>query len=144
MAGDSVENEPARRPQVYLGRRTQVARVICLGTYFSLLVLLVTWHAWLVPSAYFPVALVLLVMVSPLLLPLRGLLHGRPYTHMWAGLLALLYFTHGLMETYANPAERLYAVIEAVLALSLFSAAMLYARWRSRELKANRNPEAND
>ena len=98
------------------------------------------WHTWLAPSAHFPVALVLLVMVSPLLLPLRGLLHGRPYTHMWAGLLALLYFTHGLMDAYANPAERLYAVAEAVLALSLFSAAMLYARWRSREIKEGPDP----
>ncbi len=115
--------------------KTRVARILCLGFYFCLFVLLVAWNVWLAPSAYFPVALVLLVMVSPLLLPLRGLLHGRPYTHMWASLLALLYFTHGLMEAYVNPAERFYAVTEVLLAVGLFSAAVLYARWRSREIK---------
>ena len=124
--------------------KTRVARILCLGLYFCLFGLLVAWNAWLAPSAYFPVALVLLVMVFPLLLPLRGLLHGRPYTHLWAGLLALLYFAHGLMEAYANPAERLYAATEAVLALALFSAAMLYARWRSQEIKGNRTPATDD
>ena len=139
-----MANEPAHPPPVSIGRRTRAARILCLGFYFCLFGLLVVWNAWLAPSAYFPVALVLLVMVSPLLLPLRGLLHGRPYTHMWAGLLALLYFTHGLMEAYVNPAERLYAVTEALLAVGLFSAAVLYARWRSREIKESRKPAITD
>ena len=66
---------------------------------------------------------------------MRGLLHGKPYTYAWTSLLALLYFTHGVAEAYVNPAERLYASAEIILALALFSAAVLYARWRSREIK---------
>ena len=35
-----------------------------------------------------------------LLLPLRGILHGRPYTHAWTGYLCMLYFSHGTVEAY--------------------------------------------
>ena len=115
--------------------RTRAVHVTGLCAYFGLLLLLTAWYAWLVPSAYFPVALILLVMVSPLLVPLRGLLHGKPYTYAWTSLLALLYFAHGLVEAYVNPAERLYASAEALLALGLFAASVLFARWRSRELR---------
>ncbi len=139
-----MANKPEGLSPVSMDDKTRIARILCLAFYFCLFVLLVTWITWLAPSAYFPVALVLLAMVSPLLLALRGLLHGRPYTHMWASLLALVYFTHGLMEAYVNPAERFYAVTEALLAVGLFSAAVLYARWRSREIKGSRNPTTDD
>jgi len=123
-----------------MGRRTRAAYLVSLGAYFCLFVLLVAWNAWLAPSAHFPVALVLLVMVTPLMFPLRGLLHGKPYTHAWTSFLVLLYFTHGLVEAYVNPAERLYAGAEALFALGLFSATVFYARWRSRELQQRQEP----
>ena len=123
-----------------MSHRARAAYLVSLSAYFCLFLLLVGWNAWLAPSAYFPVALVLLVMVTPLLVPLRGLLHGKPYTYAWTSLLALLYFTHGVVEAYVNPAERLYASAEIILALALFSAAVLYARWRSRETAPNRLP----
>ena len=118
-----------------MGRRARAAYVVSLGAFFCLFLLLVAWNAWLAPSRYFPVSLVLLVLVTPLLFPLRGLLHGKPYTFAWTSLLALLYFCHGLVEAYVNSCERVYASAEALLALSLFSATVLYARWRSREIK---------
>ena len=123
-----------------MSRWTRATRFASVVAYFGLFLLLMAWHAWLAPSTYFPVALVLLVMVTPLLVPLRGLLHGRPYTYAWTSLLALAYFAHGLVEAYVNPAERLYASAEALLALGLFATCVLYARWRSREL---RQPEAS-
>ena len=122
-----------------MSRRTYAAYLVSLSAYFCLVLLLVAWNAWLAPSAYFPVALVLLVMVTPLLVPLRGLLHGKPYTYAWTSFLALLYFTHGVVEAYVNPAERLYAGVEALLALGLFSGSVLYARWRSREIRQNQD-----
>ncbi len=118
-----------------MSRKARNAQIVSLTAFFGLLLLLTGWYAWLAPSRLFPVSLVLLVMVTPLLLPLRGLLHGKPYTYAWTSLLALLYFAHGVVEAYVNPAERLYAAAEVLLALILFLAAVLYARWRSRELK---------
>lgn len=124
--------------------RTQVARVAALSGYFGLLSLLMLWNTWLAPSRYFPVALVLLVMVGPLLLPLRGLLHGRPYTHAWTSYLALAYFMHGIGQAYAVPSERTPALLEVLFSLALFLGAIFYARFRGRELKNQRNKSRSE
>ena len=53
---------------------------VALTGYFGLFGVLLLWYAWLEPSSRLPTALVLILLVGPLLMPLRGLLHGRPYT----------------------------------------------------------------
>jgi len=70
----------------------------CTGRigYFVLLALLLNWLTWLSPPRGVPVALALVLLTVPLLFPLRGLLHGRPYTHAWTSFLALLYFAFGI------------------------------------------------
>ena len=75
---------------------------LTLFGYFGTLTVLTVWYSWLAPATLFPAALVLLVLVVPLLFPLRGLLHGRRYTFAWSCFLALLYFTHGVMEAYSD------------------------------------------
>jgi len=106
-----------------------LARWLTLAGHLGLLALTLAWHAWLAPSVYFPVSLVVLVMAGPLLLPLRGLLHGRPRSHLWAAFLSLLYFIHGVGEAVANPEQRWLALGEVGLSLILFFAATLYVRW---------------
>lgn len=110
-------------------RLARAARATALAGYFGLFGLLMAWLTWLAPSHRFPVALTLLVMVSPLLLPLRGLLHARPYTHAWTAFLALPYFAHGVVETYANPAERPFGALEVLFSLLLFVGCIGYARY---------------
>ncbi|MEQ1531454.1 MAG: DUF2069 domain-containing protein, partial [Methylococcales bacterium] len=45
---------------------------LALVGFFGLFVLLMLWPTVLAPATHFPVALVLLVTVTPLLLPMRG------------------------------------------------------------------------
>ncbi|MGR9115013.1 MAG: DUF2069 domain-containing protein [Gammaproteobacteria bacterium] len=106
--------------------------IIALTGFFGLFSLLMLWHTLLAPSARFPVALVLLVSVTPLLLPMRGLLHGRPKSCAWAAYVSLIYFSHGTVEAYVNSAERLYAVLEIVFSLSLFLGATFFVRQQKR------------
>ena len=113
--------------------RAGIAHVATLAGYFALLGLLMLWNTILAPSQHFPVAIVLIVMVVPLLLPLRGLLHGRPYTHAWTAFLALLYFIHGVGEAVTNPQERLLGSLEIIFSLVLFFGATFYARYASVE-----------
>ena len=101
---------------------------LTLASYFALLALMLIWHAWLFPSAYFPTSLVLFVTAVPLLLPLRGLLHGRPRSHIWAALLSLLYFVHGVGEAFASPQQRWLGFLEILLSLTLVLSASLYVR----------------
>ncbi len=108
--------------------KQQFYRVTALGSYFMLLTHLMLWMIWLAPSHHFPTALVLIVMVVPLLFPLRGLLDGKAYTHAWTGFLTLLYFIHGVGDYVVNPSERLYSSIEILLSLALFFSCALYAR----------------
>jgi uncharacterized membrane protein len=99
--------------------------------YFGLFTLLMLWHTLLSPSEKFPFDLVLLVTVTPLLLPLRGLLNGNKKSCAWAAYISLLYFAHGSIEAFANPdqAERMYASLEVLFSLSLFIGAMFYVRF---------------
>jgi len=115
---------------------TQLARYASLIGYFGLLILLTLWFTVLAPSSHLPIVVMLMVFVGPLLFPLRGLLHGKPYTHAWTSMLTLLYFTHGVIEAWSNSAERGYALLEVFFSVLLFVGAVGYARFRARELKA--------
>lgn len=114
---------------------TKVTYAVTLTGYFGLVFLLMLWNAWLAPSEHFPRALAIIVLVGPLMLPLRGLLHGRPYTFSWSSYLALIYFALGVGEL-TRPDERHLAVLEILFSLMMFVGAILYARYRGRELKA--------
>ena len=113
--------------------KVRLSRSLALLGYFSLLGLMLAWHAWLSPPRFFPVTLVLLATAVPLLLPLRGLLHGRPRSHLWAAFLSLAYFTHGIGEAVASPEDRWLGVLEVACALLLFFTAVAYVRWAPGE-----------
>lgn len=104
------------------------ARALTLTGYFGLLGLLLCWNAWLSPPEHLPVALVLIALVVPLLFPLRGLLHGKPYTHSWVTFLAIFYLMLGLGEAVAGPTERSLAILEVIFSLMLLAGASWYVR----------------
>lgn len=101
---------------------------LTLFGYFGTLALLTAWYSWIAPSTHFPTALVLIIMLVPLLFPLRGLLHGRKYTFAWSCFLALLYFTHGVMEAYSSELTRHLGLLEVLFTSLWFIAAMVYIR----------------
>lgn len=105
------------------------AHYVALIGFFGLFILLMLWHTLLMPPTQFPVALVLLITVTPLLLPTRGLLNANRRSCAWAAYLSLLYFSHGAIEIYSNPNERIYALLELIFSLMLFFGANLYLRW---------------
>ena len=113
----------------------QLSRFTTLAAWFALFALLLLWNIVLAPSSHFPIALVLMVMIGPLLFPLRGLLHGKPYTHAWASFLIMLYFAHGVQEAWVNPDERLYALLEILFSVVFYLAAITYAKLRGRQMK---------
>lgn len=100
-----------------------------LTGFFGLFALLMLWNTVLVPSTRFPVALVLLVAVTPLLLPMCGLLDRNPRSCAWAAYVSLIYFLHGSVEAYVNADERLYASLEILLSLMLFFGSAFYVRF---------------
>ena len=113
----------------------KVTRASSLVSWFALFILMLLWNTILAPSQHFPVSLVLIVLVGPLLFPLRGLLHGKPYTHAWSSFLIMLYFIHGIQEAWVNPEERLYAILEIIFSMTFYTSAILYARLAGRAQK---------
>lgn len=104
---------------------------LALTGFFSLFGLLMLWHTTLSPPVKFPVALVLVITVLPLLLPLRGLLHGNKKSCAWAAYISMLYFMHGCIEAFANPdpLEKFLASLEILFSLLLFVGSMFYVRF---------------
>ncbi|MFO7603772.1 MAG: DUF2069 domain-containing protein [Gammaproteobacteria bacterium] len=109
-------------------------RWLTLLSYFGLLLLLMLWFTWLAPSQTVPTSLMLLLVLGPLMFPLRGLLYGRTYTYAWSSLLILAYFIHGVVEAYANPQVRILAVLEIILTCLFYIGAILYPRHHNREV----------
>ncbi|WP_333874496.1 DUF2069 domain-containing protein [Methylobacter sp.] len=107
--------------------------IIALIGFFGLFALLMLWNTVLTPSTRFPVALVLLVAVTPLLLPMRGLLDRNPRSCAWAAYVSLIYFLHGTTEAYVNADERLYASFEIMLSLMLFFGTTFYVRLAGKQ-----------
>ena len=99
---------------------------LTLTGYFGTLILMTAWFAWLHPPVKAPVALALLLIVGPLLLPLRGLLHGRRYTLAWSCFLALLYFIHGVLEAWHTAPTRPLGIAEVVFSTLWFVSAIAY------------------
>ena len=112
---------------------------ITLSGYFALLLLLIIWHGFLYPASKQPL-LITVFIITPLLLPLRGLLKEKPYTYAWTSFVIMLYFMHGVVEVWANENERIYALLEVYLSTQVYIGAIYYARLQGRALK-KANPD---
>ncbi|MGB5259474.1 MAG: DUF2069 domain-containing protein [Gammaproteobacteria bacterium] len=99
---------------------------LTLTGYFGTLILLTAWFSWLYPPTKAPTALTLLLIVGPLLLPLRGLLHARRYTVSWSCFLALLYFIHGVLEAWHTAPTRTLGMAEVAFTTLWFVGAIGY------------------
>ncbi|KRG64468.1 membrane protein [Stenotrophomonas humi] len=94
---------------------TSRARDLALGLALLLLAALYAW--WFRSDRHLPA--VLLVFVAPPLLLLAGVALQRAPARFWAGVLALFWFSHGVMSAWVHRDALLYAGIEIVLSLSI-------------------------
>ncbi|GAA5071794.1 DUF2069 domain-containing protein [Lysobacter panacisoli] len=67
----------------------------------------------------------LLVFALPPLLLAAGTLRRMRSAPFWAGVLALAWFSHGIMVAWSRPAERGFALTEVALALVIVFASSL-------------------
>jgi uncharacterized membrane protein len=95
---------------------------------------------WIDPLPKHEISIKLLLGIGPLMLPLRGLLHGRAYTHAWSMYLALFYFVVGIWYAAAE-ADRLFGIFITLFSLVFFIGAMFYVRYRGRAEKQEQTME---
>ena len=114
----------------------------------ALLALAVLYAAWFGGDAqWFAVAVFALPPLGLAIALLRG---AGARTGFWAGVLALVWFSHGIMVAWTRAPERMYALGEVALAFAIVLAASLTGL-RARFSKNNvpndslpKNNEAND
>lgn len=108
-----------------------VQRRIGFAAWGALALLQIVWHAWLLLPTRMPVAVALLIALLPLALPL---LYWRTPARalLLAGMISLFYFCHGVAEAYAAPGERVFAMIEIVLAVIVILACARMPKRRSK------------
>lgn len=113
--------------------RTRLARQFALGSFAVLVLLLTVETVGIVRLQPLTRAVLWTVWVLPLLLFLPGLLRGAWKSHLWLCFVVLVYFTVSVSELF-DPRHGLADWLELGAIVVLFVAAMMYARWRQREL----------
>ena len=99
--------------------------------YLGLFILLMLWNTIIYPPEKLPVALVLIITVSPLMFVFRGFLKGNLKSCSWMAYLSMPYFIHGSIEAYART-ERLLPSLEVIFSLMLFLGCTLFVRHSAR------------
>lgn len=116
--------------------KTDVARIISLLSYLGLITWVMLWIITLGNVGREHISIWLVLLVTPLLLPLRGVLAGRDKPLIWGALVGLLYLVHGGVVAWSDPGQRWLGVIEMVLSLAFLLSASFFVRWRAEDRQA--------
>jgi uncharacterized membrane protein len=104
-----------------------ILRLAAASSLAALIVLCLAWELWLAPLR--PGGSLLALKALPLALPLTGVLQGRRYTYQWSSMLVLAYFAEGVTRAWSETGmSRQLSVLEILLSLTFFAAAVTYAR----------------
>jgi uncharacterized membrane protein len=114
-----------------LQAKTRRSRIVVLLSFFALLLLFTLWYLWLSPAQGDNPWVIWLVHVLPLAAFTPTLIAGKPRGHVWLCFVLLVYFLEAVIAALVPP-TRWLGGIDCALLVTLFSAAMLYARWRSQ------------
>ncbi|MFW2437779.1 MAG: DUF2069 domain-containing protein [Arenicellales bacterium] len=112
---------------------TRLAYTLSLIFWITLIVLTVLWEGWLAPTQ--PAGLWLMIKALPLLIPLFGMLHMKRTAFSVAGLIAMLYFTEGIMISWSefaagsqNPVLLALSLAEIFLVLAFVICIYIYLK----------------
>lgn len=111
-------------------------KLAALAAWAGLIALCLLWELWLAPSSYAPALVWTLIKLLPLVALTPALLGSGHRVYIHACLVALLYFSEGVMLAWSDPGMvRALALIEVLLVLVFVATAALYVR-RRREAEA--------
>ena len=112
------------------GRASAVAHCMIWVAWVVLVVQQLA-DAWLHQAPW----IVWLAYCLPLLIFLPGMLRDKLRSYIWLCFISLLYFMRLVVKLFAEPGNAL-AIVGMIAVVTLFIAAMMYVRWRAREVRA--------
>jgi uncharacterized membrane protein len=98
------------------------------AAYLGLLLLQPLWHFVLQPPGNLSAGWVTALAMAPLSILLPWILRDRPRAWTGACYIALFYFIHGAVESWASESARGLALTETALALMVFATVNLRLR----------------
>ena len=111
----------------------RLARLISLSAYLGLIALGMAWAITLGGLPRNQISITLLLLVLPLLLPLRGILHARRRALIWGMLIALIPLLHGGVTAWAETgAKAAWGGLELLLGILYIVFGSFFIRWRAR------------
>jgi len=112
-----------------INTKIKATRILALIGYFGCMAFLMLWIIVIAPPQI-PKSIAIAIATLPMLLPLRGILHGRVYTHSWAGFLALPYFAFGVDAAIHRTEKPWLGVTLVVLSTLWFLGSAYYAKYK--------------
>ena len=97
-------------------------------SYVGLIITIVVWYFVIAPPQHTYSIILSVSYVLALLTPAPGLIKKSYRVYMWSSYIILIYFMHGIIETWANADEKIYAILELVLSIAFFISATVCAR----------------
>ena len=110
----------------------KLGRWLTLLGYFSLMAGLFSWHLIFEPAAKHLMSIIIFLHLGPLMLPLRGLLNGKLYTHSWSMYLAIFYFIIGVWYA-GNSDELMIGLFVITTSLTFFTGTVFYVRYTGKQ-----------
>ena len=80
--------------------------------------------------------IIYVLSLLPLMIFIPGMLRDNPRTLIWVCFVILMYFAVAV-DNLAGPAPQPLDIVELITSLVLFSAAMMFARWRQQQLNTH-------
>jgi len=96
---------------------------LAVSSYVGLVCLLITWYGFISPPQRTLSTIFTVMFIGILLLPAKDLYQKNSRVYMWSSYLILIYFSHAIIESWANDEERIYAIAELILSCIYFLAA---------------------
>jgi len=141
VSSSPVNDTETNRSRTKIAARVTVTRVLALVGYFGTMAFLMLWIIKLAPPQI-PKSIALAISLLPLLLPLRGMLHGRVYTHSWSGFLALPYFAFGVDAAIHRTEKPWLGIVLVALSIVWFFGSAYYSKYK--KIAANEVQTSND
>ncbi|MEH6577846.1 MAG: DUF2069 domain-containing protein [Amphritea sp.] len=128
--------------QEKLIRLTAISRAATLLSYFGLILFLTAWYLLIAPPPTANPYIIWLVQTLPLMLFFPVIMKQNLRGHIWLCFVLCVYFMHSVVTAMSNH-NSLLGLIEALFVASLFIAAMMFARWKSKLGKLQINQPDN-
>lgn len=106
-----------------------MTRALSLAFVLGLIALLVVNNLWFANLHGARVSVIMAIELLPLLLILPGMFSGSARAHAWACFVVNIYFIKGVVAAF-DPARAPFGWLELLVSLGLFTAALLYVRWK--------------